>query len=87
MTATFIPITEEDKIKLTAKKTTELILMSQSKERWVTQSAYCARWSVSRSHVTRHHSYFQQHGAVDGEGKMIRYDKFFSPKSGNWIYS
>jgi len=78
---------EDGLIAAIAKKQTEYLLMAQSPERWVTTEQYCKRWKVSRMHLNRHRVYFENNGAIDGNGKNVRYDKFFSPKSGQWIYS
>jgi hypothetical protein len=70
-----------------AKRQAEYALMSQASERWVTADAYCKRWNVSKMHLHRHRRYFERNKAIDGSGKSVRYDKFFSPKSGDCIYS
>jgi len=79
--------TDDALIAAIAKKQAEFALMAQSAERWITATAYCKRWSVSKMHLNRHREYFERNGAIDGSGKAIRYDKYFSPKSGQWKYA
>jgi len=69
-----------------AQKTAERILMSQAADCWITAKDYCKRWKVSLMHLFRHKEYFKRNKAVDGKGKMLRYNKFFSPTSGTWHY-
>jgi len=77
----------DELINAVAKRLAEHLLSAQSPERWVTANEYCKRWKVSRRHLHRHKVYFENNGAIDGTGKIVRYDKFFSPKTGRWIYS
>jgi hypothetical protein len=51
-------------------------------ERWVTCKVYAKLYSLSPHTIRNYDGFLRKNGAVAGEGKTMRYDKFFNPRTG-----
>jgi DNA-binding IclR family transcriptional regulator len=48
-------------------------------ERWVSQSAYIRHYGISKPTVCRRGDFLRSKGAIEGSGKMARYDITVTP--------
>jgi len=54
-------------------------------KRWVTRTHYAMYYDYCKLKISNLTNFLREKGAVCGEGKAIRYDKFFNPNIGKRI--